>query len=260
MTKLSGKTAVVTGAAQGIGKAIALRLAKEGANVAVVDRNEEKLIQTANEIKELGKNSKGYMLDLKHTDAIAPLYETIAKDFGRIDIAVHAAGVALTKDFMEITGSDWDFVMDVNAKALFFCVQQAAKQMMATGGGRIINFASIAGKQPTKPDLSVYGASKAAVLSITKTAAANFAASKISVNAVCPGVVHTAMWDQIDSDRARIYNQPIGKAIENITGLIPLGRLAELDEIAGLVAYLSSPEAEYITGQSINICGGMIMS
>lgn len=260
MTKLSGKTAIVTGAAQGIGKEIALRLAKEGASVAVVDRNEEKINQTASEIRDLGRESKGYVLDLKHTDEIAPLYETIAKDFGKIDIAVHAAGVALTKEFMEITGDDWDFVMNVNAKALFFCVQQAAKQMMASGGGRIINFASIAGKQPTKPDLSVYGASKAAVLSITKTAAANFAASKISVNAICPGVVHTAMWDQIDSDRAKIYNQPIGKAIENITGLIPLGRLAELNEISGLVTYLSSSEAEYITGQSINICGGLVMS
>lgn len=258
--KLSGKTAVVTGAAQGIGKAIALRLAKEGAHVAVIDRNEEKIGQTAHEIRDLGRDSKGYVLDLKNIEGIAPLYETIAKDFGQIDITVNAAGVVLTKELIDITESDWDFVMNINAKALFFCVQQAAKQMMATGGGKIINFASVAGKQPTKPDLSVYGASKAAVLSITKTAAANFAASKITVNAICPGVVHTAMWDQIDSDRAKLYNQPEGKAIENITNLIPLGRLAELDEIAGLVTYLSSAEADYVTGQSINICGGLVMS
>lgn len=256
--KLKGKTAIVTGVAQGIGKAIALKLAEEGANLAVMDLNEARLSDTVYELTQKGTKAKAYTVDMRNVEQIRTSYQAVGEDFESVDIAVHAAGVAIIQHMWETTEKDWDFVMDVNAKAVYFCVQQAAQQMKKFGGGRIINLASIAGKSPTA-DNAIYSASKAAVISISKSAATAFANDGIKVNAICPGFVHTAMWDLIDQERARIHNQQEGEAIEKILGRIPLKRKAELEEVAGLVSYLSSPEADYITGQSINICGGLVM-
>lgn len=257
--RLEGKVAVVTGAAQGIGKSVALKLAEEGANVAVVDRQLDKLKQTSESVINLGRKSEAYEIDLLKADQIGPLLERIHHDFGRLDLLVNAAGVMMTKKFIDQTPEDWDLIMGVNGRGLYFCVQEGAKQMRKSGGGgRIINFASVAGRGP-RPFAPIYAASKAAVISITRSAAAAFAEDGIKVNAVCPGYVHTSMWDQIDKDRARIFNQPEGESIRQMKQQIPLHRAADLKEIAGLVAYLSSPESDYITGQSINICGGLEM-
>jgi NAD(P)-dependent dehydrogenase (short-subunit alcohol dehydrogenase family) len=257
---LVGRRAIVTGAAQGIGKAVALRLAKEGANVAVVDINEENAKNMVKECQALGVRAQSYIIDLRKVEKIEPLYEEIVKDFGGLDIAVHAAGVITVNRFLDTTISEWDWVMDINAKALFFCVQQAARHMVEGGnGGRIINISSITAKG-SRPDYPVYAASKAAVNSITRSAATAFAKHQIKVNAVCPGFVSTTMWDQIDDFYVAKYNQPRGEAIRRMLAKIPLNRSADLNESAAFVAFLASPEADYITGQAINICGGTEIS
>jgi NAD(P)-dependent dehydrogenase (short-subunit alcohol dehydrogenase family) len=256
--KLQDRTAVVTGAGQGIGKAIALKLAAEGANIAVVDINEVNVHQTVEEIKSLGQKSIGYVKDLSIIQDIGQLYKQISEDFNQINIAVNGAGVIRIKPMLENSEDDWDFIMDINAKSTFFTMLEAAKAMKKNGGGKIVNIASTGGKQ-TNPDQSIYGVSKAAVLSFTKTGAIEFAPDNINVNAICPGFVHTKMWDQIDAERAELYGQQKGAAINAILKRIPKGRSAELDDIANLVSFLVSDEADYINGQSINICGGLVM-
>lgn len=257
---LQNKTAIITGAGQGIGKAIALKLASEGADIAVVDINNHNVQQTVEEIENLGRRSIGYSRDLTIIKDIKLLFNEISDDFGKIDILVNGAGVVRTKPILENIEDDWNFIMDINAKATFFSIQQAAKHMRRTGGGKIVNIASIAGRQPSGPDLAIYGASKAAVINMTKSAARAFGPDNISVNAICPGVVHTKMWDQIDSERAEIYGLEKGEAINSITTLNPKGRTGKLSEITGLVFYLVSDEGDYVNGQAINICGGLQMN
>lgn len=255
---LKNKNIVVTGAARGIGQAIAERMAREGGNIAVVDILEKEAADTARQLEELGSQAKSYTIDLKKIDLIKPLYDSIVSDFGSIDIIVHAAGIISIKPFLELTENQWDNVMDLNAKALFFSIQQVAKQMMRTGGGRIINIASITAKG-SRPDYAAYAASKAAVLSITKSAAAAFATSNIRVNAICPGIINTSMWDAIDNYYVGNNEKSAGQAVQEMIEKVPLQRTGTVEEIAGLVCYLAQPEADYITGQSINIDGGIVM-
>ncbi|WP_205136415.1 SDR family NAD(P)-dependent oxidoreductase [Virgibacillus halotolerans] len=257
--ELLSNTAIITGAGQGIGKAIALKLASEGADIAVVDINDHNVQQTVEEIKRLGRQGIGYTRDLTIIKDIELLYNDVSDDFGKIDIVVNGAGVVRPKPILENIEDDWNFIMDINAKATFFSIQHAVKHMKKTGGGNIVNIASIAGRQPSKPDMAIYGASKAAVINITKSAATAFGPDNINVNAICPGVVHTKMWDQIDSERADIYGLKKGDAIHSITTTNPKGRAGKLSEIAGLVFYLVSEEGNYVNGQSINICGGLQM-
>ncbi|MBP2076091.1 SDR family NAD(P)-dependent oxidoreductase [Oceanobacillus polygoni] len=257
--ELNGKTAVVTGSAKGIGKAIAEKLAIQGANIAVVDMDEESSRDTVLQLKNFDVKVSGYFLDLKEVERIKKLYLSIIDDFGSFDIVVNAAGIIKVNKFLEVTPDDWDVVMDLNAKSLFFSMQEAAINMIKHGkGGRIINISSITGKA-SRPDYPVYAASKASIISTTRSAATALAKYKINVNAVCPGYVHTSMWDHIDDHYVSKFNRPKGEVIEKMLNSIPLQRSGELHEIASLVAYLASSEASYITGQAINVDGGAIM-
>lgn len=256
---LYGKTAVITGSAKGIGKAIAEKLASHGANIAVVDMDEENSRTTALQLKNLGVKAIPYICDLRQIHEIRSLYASIIEDFGSLDIVVNAAGIIRVNKFLEVSPEDWDVEMGVNAKALFFSMQEAAKNMVEIGkGGRIINISSITGKS-SRPDYAVYAASKAAVISVTRSAATALAKNNINVNAVCPGFVYTTMWDQIDDHFVKNFHRPRGEVIEKMLSNIPLNRSGELSEIASMVAYLASPEAGYITGQAINVDGGSIM-
>ncbi|MFJ7826969.1 SDR family NAD(P)-dependent oxidoreductase [Psychrobacillus sp. NPDC096623] len=256
---LQGKTAVVTGSAKGIGKAIAEKLAANSANIAVVDIDEENGKVTASQLNELGVKAVSYVRDLGQIQEIKSLYASIIDDFGSIDIVVNAAGIIKVNKFLELTPEDWDVVMDLNAKSLFFSMQEAARNMILLGnGGRIINISSITGKS-SRPDYPVYAASKAAVISITRSAATDLAEHNINVNAVCPGFVHTTMWDKIDEHYVENFKRPKGEVIEKMLSNIPLHRSGELHEIASMVAYLASSEAGYITGQAINVDGGAVM-
>ncbi|MEI3612650.1 SDR family NAD(P)-dependent oxidoreductase [Pseudogracilibacillus sp. SO30301A] len=256
---LHGKTAVVTGAAKGIGKAIAEKLVNHGFNIAMVDIDEENSRRVASQLEKNDVKIEVYIRDLREVEEIKSLYESIIKDFDSFDIVVNAAGIIKVNRFLEVSPENWDAVMDLNAKSLFFSMQEAAKHLIQfKNQGRIINISSITGKS-SRPDYPVYAASKAATISVTRSAAAALAKYNINVNAVCPGYVHTEMWDQMDDYYVKNYNEKRGEIFEKMLRNIPLNRSGELYEIASLVVYLALPEAGYITGQAINVDGGTVM-
>lgn len=258
-TRLSGKVAIVTGAGQGIGRVIALRLAQEGADVAIADLNPKTAAQTAEEIRQLGRRSVVVTVNLAQVSQISPMVGQVVKDLGRVDILVNNAGVVQIKPLLDVTEEEWDRVVDVNMKGLFFCLQAAARQMVTQGaGGRIINMSSVSGRGG-RPDSSHYAASKMAVISITRSAALALAKYNILVNALCPGIVPTTMWDQIDEERAQLFGYAPGTARQRLVEMVPLKRVADPSEIAATVAFLASPDGSYITGQAINVDGGMEM-
>lgn len=258
---LEGKVAIVTGAARGIGRAIALRLAGEGACVVVADVNEAGARGVAAEIEAAGGTSLALLVDVsRKVDAERMTHETVAR-FGRIDILVNNAGVGAVAPLMDTDEATWDRLMNVNAKGLLLCSQAAARQMIVQGqGGRIINNASGAGKIAPGKDtpLGAYAASKHAAVALTKQMGLELSSHNILVNCVCGGIVDTEMWDQIDREVAGLENAPVGSVRARAVASIPLGRIQRPEDIAGLVAFLASDDACYITAQALNVCGGLL--
>ena len=263
-----GKVAIVTGAGQGIGKAIGLRLAREGADVVVAEYSPETASATAAEIQALGRRAFAYPVDVADVAAVRRMVAAVAKQAGRIDILVNNAGVTQTKPMLEVSEEEWDRVVGVNQRGLFFCLQAVASQMIrqtrgeneAAGRarrsfGKIVNLASIAG-QRARPLEVHYAATKAAVISITQSAAIALAVHRINVNAVAPGVVPTPMWQQIDLERGRLLGLPPGAVLEQFMETIPLKRAGEPEDVAAAVAFLCSADADYITGHTLNVDGG----
>lgn len=262
----------MTGAGQGIGKAVAVRLAREGADVVVAEINPETAEQTAHELRALGRRALAHSVDVACPDRIQAMVERAVAAFARIDILVNAAGVAQTKPFLELTEDDWDRVVDANLKGTVFCMQAVGRQMIrqippeviAQGRadrsyGRVVNFSSISGRRGRSLQMA-YAASKAAIISVTQSAALAFSPYNINVNAVCPGVVPTPMWEQIDRDRGRIAGVQPGEAMKAFLEKVPLRRAGSPEDVAGAVAFLCSPDADYITGQTLNVDGGFEMN
>jgi acetoin reductase-like protein len=257
--RLIGKTAVVTGAGRGIGRATAIRLAQEGADVAVVDIHQESAEETAGMVRDLGRRSVALAVDLTQVSRIQPMIDRVVEALGRLDILVNNAGRVQIKPFLDVTEEEWDQVVDLNMKGTFFCLQAAARQMVKQGGGgRIINISSISGRSG-RADSSAYAASKMGVISITRSAALALARHNILVNALCPGIVPTPMWDQIDEDRARIFGYQPGTARAQLVEKVPLKRVADPAEIAAAAAFLAADDSSFITGQAINVDGGLEM-
>lgn len=270
--RLDGKTAIVTGSGRGIGKAVALRLAEEGANVVVADITGQTVEQTSEEIRALNRLAISCSVDVTKVAEIQTMVDLAVSEFGRIDILVNAAGIAQTGLFLDLTEQEWGPVIDTNLKGTTFCVQAVGHQMIRqvpeqvrTAGranhsyGKIVNFSSISGRHGRAEQVA-YAASKAAVISITQSAALAFAPYNINVNAVCPGIIPTPMWEQIDRDRGRIAGMAPGESMQMFIDQIPLKRSGRVEDVAGVVAFLCSVDSDYMTGQTLNVDGGFEMN
>ena len=250
------KVAIVTGAAQGIGRAIARRLAQDGFAIAIVDINADALDGVKKEIEDQGGQALALRADLTKLEDIQNAISRSA-DWGQLSVLINNAGRVLITPFLEITEKEWDAIMTLNLKTVFFATQFAAKYMQ--NGGHIVNLSSISGRSG-RSDQAHYAAAKCAVISITQSAALSFAPQGITVNAVCPGVVDTPMTTGIHEIRASALGITPEESLARMIAKIPLGRLEKTEDVAGAVSFLCSPDAAYITGQSLNVCGGMEMN
>jgi len=255
MCPLKGKTALVTGAARGIGKAIATALAREGAAVVVVDLHAEAVEQAAKEIREAGFVAHGAVADVTQSQSVDRLVQETVARTGRIDILVNNAGVISNTPILDLTEEEWDRTLAVNLKGVFVCSQSVARAMSKQRSGRIVNIASLAGKVGA-PGQAAYCASKHGVLGLTKVLAIDLAPFGVNVNAICPGNTETEMMRHVFTLRAESRGQTFDDLAQGILAKTPLGRFGQPDDVAQVVLFLVSPAAAYITGQTIDVDGG----
>ena len=256
MTRLDGKTAIVTGGAQGIGRATALRFAAEGARVVIADLQDDAAKAVAAEIEAAGGEALGLALDVRRQEQVQAVVDTAVGRFGGVDILMNNAGVIKITPFLEIDEAEWDLLFDVNCKGLLWCAQAAARQMIEQGrGGKIINVASQAGRRGESLVLT-YCASKATVISMTQSMALALAPHKINVNAIAPGIVDTPLWESNDRRFAELLGMEVGEPKRTFVATIPLGRIEQPEDVAGMAAFLASSDADYITQQTLNVDGG----
>ena len=253
-----GKTGVVTGAGSGIGKAVANRLADEGAAVAVLDMNFDAAMVTVEEIKGRGGKAIACKTDITSKDQVFAAAEAAFKAFGSIDLWVNCAGYSKIIPFLDHTEEIWDRTLDINLKGTFFCCQAAVTYMKDNGGGNIVNFSSQSGKKGTNSYVA-YCASKFGIIGLTQSVAAEFAPMNIRCNSICPSVVRTPMWDK------QLHDYAVKKGIRDEDVMprfvknTPLGRLCEYEDAANLVVFLLSDNSSYMTGQALNLTGGACM-
>jgi len=246
--RLEGQVAIVTGAGQGIGRAIALTLAKEGAAVVVNDINLESAKKVADEIKSQGGQAQPIKADVSNREEVNTLVEKTLDNFKKIDILVNNAGTAKLTPTMELTEAEWDSTIDINLKGQFLCSQAVAKHMIQQKRGKIVNIASLAAHIGT-PGLMAYSASKGGVIQLTKVLAVEWGKHNITVNAVSPGLTMTELVKAVFKERPDVF-----EGVERI----PLKRLAMPEDIANAVLFLASPESDYISGQVLPVDGGTL--
>lgn len=257
---LENKIALVTGAGRGMGRAISLALASEGANVSVSDINAAEVEDTSVAVRDLGPQSLAIHADVGDLGAIDLMVKQTVERFGRIDILVNNAGITRYLDIMDVQEEDWDRIHRVNAKGSFFTMQRVAEELIKQGeGGRIINIASIAGKGYQGTSNAAYAASKGAVISMTYIAASQLGKHDINVNAICPGSTITAMANDTMAQRAESMGVPVGDLQGRRTDNIPIGRANDPEDIAAMAVFLAGAGARNITGQTFNVDGGLVM-
>jgi 3-oxoacyl-[acyl-carrier protein] reductase len=245
---LEGKAALVTGASRGIGREIALELARQGANVAVnFSGSEAKANEVVDEIKALGREAFAVKCDVSKSEQVAEMIKGTIDSFGKLDILVNNAGITKDNLLMRMKEEEWDDVININLKGVFLCTKAVTRQMMKQRVGRIINIASVVGVSGN-PGQANYVAAKAGVIGLTKTAAKELASRNITVNAIAPGFITTDMTDKLsDEVKTEMLKQ------------IPLARLGEPKDIAKITAFIASDDSAYMTGQTLNVNGGMVM-
>lgn len=257
MRRLAGKTALITGAARGIGRAFAEAYVREGARVAVADIDVHRANETAS---GLGESAFAVGLDVTDADSIDEAVQTTLTQFGQIDILINNAAVFSAAPITEITRGDFTRVFDINVAGTLFTMQAVARHMIEQGiKGRIINMASQAGRRG-EPLVAVYCASKAAVISVTQSAGLNLIQHGINVNAISPGVVDGEHWDGVDAFFAKYEGKAPGQKKAEVGAGVPYGRMGRAEDLTGMAVFLASDEADYIVGQTYNVDGGQWMS
>jgi meso-butanediol dehydrogenase/(S,S)-butanediol dehydrogenase/diacetyl reductase len=256
---LAGKRALVTGGAKGIGRAVALRLAQAGADVAVTDLREADAAGTAGEIEKLGRRALALGGDVSKDADRRAIVERAESALGPIDVLVNNAGIMQVVDPFEMTEADWDRMLGVNAKAVFFLSQLVLKGMVARRSGAVVSLASVAGKLASSVNFLHYNVSKAAVIAMTKTLSQAVAGQGVRVNCVCPGIIDTDMWAQIDREQGvERMGLRERELIDRRVEAVPMGRAGTPDDVARVILFLASPLAGYMTGQAVNITGGWV--
>jgi 2-hydroxycyclohexanecarboxyl-CoA dehydrogenase len=251
MTRLNGKVAIVTGAAQGIGRAIASRLADEGARVALADIQLESTERAAEEIRAGGASAIAVALDVTRLDDAVAAADRVERELGPIDILVNNAGWDVLMPFVETTPDLWDKVISINYRGVLNCCKAIAPRMQARGSGKIISISSDAGRVGSSGE-AVYAGCKAAIIGFSKTLARELAASHINVNVVCPGPTDTALLKTAMAGREKV--------LDAMTRGIPFRRLGQPSDLAGAVAFFASPDSDFVTGQVLSVSGGLTMA
>ena len=264
MGRVTGRVCLVTGAGRGIGRAIGEALLDEGADVCFADINGEQVARVAEDNRARAKTAGGRVMsaavDVTQRDQVRAMIAAVVERFGRLDVKFNNAGVNRPMNFLDVTEDNWNFIMGVNGLGVLIGMQEAARQMIAQGGGgKIVNTASIASRQGFD-NVAPYCASKWAVVSLTQSAARDLAQHDITVTGFAPGVVATEMWEEVDRDLMEIgaAERP-GQAMEDFAAGILKGRVARPADITGTTTFLASPESDYMTGQIVMIDGGMTL-
>ena len=257
MTRLAGKTALITGAARGIGLEFARAYLREGARVALADID---IARARSEAAALGPNALAVALDVTRQDSIDAAVTQVIAHFGQIDILINNAAIFTAAPIAEIARDDFDRCFDINVKGTLFTLQAVARHMIARGqGGKIINMASQAGRRG-EALVAVYCATKAAVISLTQSAGLNLIAHGINVNAIAPGVVDGEHWDGVDAFFAKYEGKEPGQKKREVGAGVPFGRMGLASDLTGMAVFLATPEADYIVAQTFNVDGGQWMS
>ena len=256
--ELQGQIAIVTGGGRGIGRATALELARLGADIAVAELDAGGADKTAALVKDQGRRAIAIPTNVTRPADLVAMVERTRAAFGRIDILVNNAGIYRAAATLDVTEEHWDAIMTINAKAVFFATQAVLPVMIAQKSGSIVSLASMAGKVGSRTNLP-YNASKAAVISMTKSLALAHAADGIRVNCVCPGFVETDMWTQVAREQSVLLNQTPEEFTRKRQESVPLGRMERPEDVAAVIGFLASPRAGYMTGQALSVDGGLVM-
>lgn len=248
MSSLNGKTALVTGAARGIGQAVAARLAADGADVAVCDLDASWLEETAQAVRACGRRVETFACDVSKADEVRAGVDRVAAAFGRIDILVNNAGIVRDQYLVRMSEADWDAVLAINLKGVFLFTKAVSGLMMKRRSGSIVNIASVIGLIGNAGQAN-YAASKGGVIALTKSVARELASRNIRANAVAPGFIRTRMTDQLPE-----------AARTGMLAAIPMRRFGEPEDVARVVSFLAGDDSAYVTGQVISVCGGMVMA
>lgn len=259
--RLSGTHVLITGAASGIGAATARRLARDGAQLLLADLNDQGARALADELSQTS-----VQVDVTRAADISRMLEVAYQRWGRLDVLFNNAGIEGLRPLLDVSEEEWDRVMDVNLRAVFFVLQATARRMRQQPPmpgselrGKLIQTASIAAYRGGQPNMVHYSASKAGVVSVTRTAAQVLAPHRITSNCICPGVVDTPLWARIDAEWAELEGWEVGEAWKRRIAGIPLGRPETADDVAGVVSFLASRDSDYMTGQAVLVDGGLVM-
>lgn len=256
--ELHGQVAIVTGAGRGIGRATALELARLGADIVVAELDAGSADKTAALVQDTGRRAAVIPTDVTKRAELAAMVERTVAAFGRIDVLVNNAGIYRAAAVLDVTEEHWDAIMTINARAVFFASQAVLPTMIAARRGSIVNLASMAGKIGSRTNLP-YNASKAAVVSITKSLALAHAADGVRVNCVCPGYVETDMWTAVAREQSALLGLTPEEFNKKRLESVPLGRMERPEDVAQVIGFLASPRAAYMTGQALSVDGGLVM-